>query len=176
MAAERSASMEDYLEAVEMLRSKGGAVRVKEISTLLGVKMPSVTAAMKRLSEEKLVIHEKYGRVKLTAAGKKAAREVFRRHQVLRRFFIEVLDMDPEVAAADACRIEHAISSNALERLAKLLSFVESCPHDGFLWLRNYRSYSRHGKLSGRLVKDSERAVSSGGCRESNPEKIEEEC
>ena len=43
----KSASMEDYLEAVVMLGKKDGSVGVKEISTLLGVKMPSVTAAMR---------------------------------------------------------------------------------------------------------------------------------
>lgn len=146
MTKEQSASMEDYLEAIEMLRSKGSAVRVKEISALLGVKMPSVTAAMKRLSEDGMVIHERYGQIKLTLAGKKAARDVFRRHEVLRQFLIGILDMDPKMAAEDACRIEHAISSIALERLAKFLSFVESCPPDKIPWLGDYRFYLEHGK------------------------------
>jgi DtxR family Mn-dependent transcriptional regulator len=140
--------MEDYLEAVEMLHSKGSAVRVKEISELLGVKMPSVTAAMKRLSEERMVVYERYGRIKLTSAGRKAAREVFRRHEVLQRFLVEVLGMDSETAAGDACRMEHAISSGTLERLAKLLSFVESCPDDGVSWLRDYRRHIEQGGVS----------------------------
>jgi DtxR family Mn-dependent transcriptional regulator len=147
MTIEKSASMEDYLEAVEMLRSKDGAVRVKEISTLLGVKMPSVTAAMKRLSEERMVIYERYGRIKLTNAGKKAAKDVFRRHEILRRFLIGVLDMDPETAAEDACRMEHVISPTTLERLDKFQSFVESCPHEKIPWLGNYRYYLKRGEL-----------------------------
>ena len=147
MTIEKSASMEDYLEAVEMLRSKDGSVRVKEISTLLGVKMPSVTAAMKRLSEERMVIYEKYGRIKLTNAGKKAAKDVFRRHEILRRFLIGVLDMDPETAAEDACRMEHVVSPTTLERLAQFQSFVESCPHDKIPWLGDYRHYLKHGEL-----------------------------
>jgi DtxR family Mn-dependent transcriptional regulator len=150
--------MEDYLEAVEMLRSKGSAVRVKEISALLGVKMPSVTAAMKRLSEEGLVAHERYGRVKLTAAGKRAARDVFRRHEVLRQFFIGILDMDPETADEDACRIEHAISATALDRLARLLSFVESIPREGISWLSSYRHHLEHGGLPKRSTKTAEGA------------------
>ena len=128
MAREQSASMEDYLEAVQMLGSTGGAARVKEISTLLGVKMPSVTAGIKRLADEKLVIHERYGRVRLTPAGEKTAREIFRRHEVLRRFLIQVLDVDPQTAAEDACRMEHAVSSHTMDRLTRFLGFVESSP------------------------------------------------
>jgi DtxR family Mn-dependent transcriptional regulator len=143
----KSASMEDYLEAVEMLRSRGRPVRINEISKLLGVKMPSVTAAMKRLSEEKMVIYEKYGRIQLTPAGKKAAQDVFRRHEILRRFLIDVLDMDPEKAAEDACRMEHAISATALERLAKLQSLVQSYPDDRIPWLSSYRRYLEYGEL-----------------------------
>lgn len=145
MKIEKSASMEDYLEAVEMLRSKGLAVRVKEISKLLGVKMPSVTAAMKRLAEEGMVIYERYGQIKLTAAGRKVAKAVFRRHEILRRFLIGVLDIDPVTAAEDACRIEHAISSTTVERLAKFQSFVESCPGDKIPWLSSYRRYLERG-------------------------------
>jgi DtxR family transcriptional regulator, Mn-dependent transcriptional regulator len=147
MTVEQSASMEDYLKAVEMLRSKGGAVRIKEISALLGVKMPSVTAAMKRLSEDRLVVHERYGRVKLTPAGKKLARDVFRRHDVLRRFLIGILDMDPQTAAEDACRIEHVISTIAFERLDKFLSFVESFPQDKIPWLSNYQRYLERSEM-----------------------------
>ncbi|MBN1566570.1 MAG: metal-dependent transcriptional regulator [Acidobacteria bacterium] len=147
MTAEQSASMEDYLEAVEILHSKGIAPRVKEISALLGVKMPSVTAAMKRLSEEKMVVYERYGWIKLTSAGKKAAKDIFRRHEVLRQFLVEVLDMDPKTAAEDACRMEHAISSNALERFARFLSYVEYCSNEKMPWLSNYRRYLKHGQL-----------------------------
>ena len=147
MNRDQTASMEDYLESVAMLRSRGKAVRVKEISMALGVKMPSVTAALKRLSDEGLVVHEKYGRVKLTPTGEKAAKDVFRRHEVLRRFLVGVLDIDPETAEEDACRMEHNISPISLERLAQFLSFAESCPHDEPTWLGNYRYYLEHGEL-----------------------------
>ncbi len=147
---EQSASMEDYLEAVQMLGSKGNAVRVKEVSALLGVKMPSVTAAMKRLSEDKMVIYERYGRIKLTSAGKKAARNILRRHEVLRRFLIGVLGMDPATAAEDACRMEHVISSTTLQRLTKFLSFVESSPRKKIPWLAHYRHYSPASKSNRR--------------------------
>ena len=147
MRSEQTASMEDYLEAVAMLRSRGKAVRVKEISQALGVKMPSVTAALRKLSEEGLVEHERYGRVKLTPAGDRTARNVFHRHEVLRRFLTDVLDMDPTTAREDACRMEHSVSPATLERFSKFLSFVEACPEDMPPWLGNYQHYVQCGEL-----------------------------
>ena len=143
----RTASMEDYLEAVAVLRREGRRVRVKQISMALGVKMPSVTAALKKLSDEGLVEHERYGYVRLTAEGQKAAREVFHRHEVLRHFLSDVLNIDADIAQGDACRMEHSISSTTLERLAKFLDFVDACPQGEPSWLTNYGYYVEHGEL-----------------------------
>lgn len=143
----QSASMEDYLEAVVVLRDEGKAVRVKQIGEVLGVKMPSVTAALRKLSEEGLVEHEPYGYVELTAEGDKAAKDIFHRHEVLRHFLSEVLSIDPQTSQEDACKMEHAISSATLERLAKFVEFIEACPKGEPPWLANYIYYLKHGKL-----------------------------
>lgn len=147
MVKEQSASMEDYLEAVVVLRDEGKVVRVKQIGQALGVKMPSVTAALKKLSEEGLVKHERYGYVELTPKGSKAAKEIFHRHEVLRRFLSEVLNIDSQVAQEDACRMEHAISSTTLGRLAKFMEFIEACPKGEPTWLANYSYFLKHGQI-----------------------------
>jgi DtxR family transcriptional regulator, Mn-dependent transcriptional regulator len=71
-----SASMENYLEAIATLGPGKKVVRVKQISDMLGVRMPSVTSALKKLSEQDLVEHERYGHIKLTPEGARVAREV----------------------------------------------------------------------------------------------------
>lgn len=142
-----TASMEDYLEAIAVLRGGGEAVRVKQISLALGVTMPSVTVALRKLSEESLVEHEKYGYVRLTPKGDKTAKEVFHRHEVLRHFLADVLNIAPQIAQEDACRMEHFISSVSLERLAKFMEFVAACPQDEPSWLRNYSYYLEHGEI-----------------------------
>ena len=147
MKREQTASMEDYLEAVSILCREGKVVRVKQISQALGVKMPSVTAALRKLSEEGLVKHEPYGYVELTTEGDEAAKNIFHRHEVLRHFLRDVLSIDPQTAQEDACRIEHAISSASLERLAKFVEFVAACPQDKPSWLKNYSYYLKHGVL-----------------------------
>ncbi len=147
MEREQSASMEDYLEAVAMLREEGKAVRVKQISYALGVKMPSVTAALRKLSEGGLVEHKRYGCVELTAKGDKVAKDIFHRHEILRHFLTDVLSIEPHIAQEDACRMEHAISSISLEKLARFIEFVEACPQGEPTWLKNYGYYLEHGEL-----------------------------
>jgi DtxR family Mn-dependent transcriptional regulator len=144
---EQSASMEDYLEAIAKLGERNKAVRVKQLSERLGVKMPSVTSALKKLSEQELVEHERYGHVKLTHAGRKLARDVIGRHEALTRFFGQALGIDGKTAEEDACKIEHVISSLSMERLAKFVEFIEACPQGGTNFPSRYEYYLEHGEL-----------------------------
>jgi DtxR family Mn-dependent transcriptional regulator len=144
---EQTASMEDYLEAVAMLRGKGKVVRVSQISRKLKVKMPSVTSALKKLSEQELVEHERYGHIKLTPKGDKVARDVIYRHNALTRFFAQALGIDRETAEEDACRIEHVISPLSMDRLAKFVEFIETCPLGSTNFPSRYEYYLEHGAL-----------------------------
>jgi DtxR family Mn-dependent transcriptional regulator len=144
---DRSASMEDYLEAIAKLGEKRKAVRVKQLSERLGVKMPSVTSALKKLSEQELVEHERYGQIKLTAEGGRVARDVIGRHEALTRFFAQALGINRETAEQDACKIEHVISPLGMERLARFVEFIEACPQGGTNFPSRYGYYLEHGEL-----------------------------
>jgi DtxR family Mn-dependent transcriptional regulator len=144
---EQTASMEDYLEAVAMLQENDKVVRVSQISRKLKVKMPSVTSALKKLSKQQLVEHERYGRIKLTTEGNKIAGEVLRRHKALTRFFTEALGIDQETAEEDACKIEHVISPSSMERLAKFVEFIGACPLGRANFPSRYEYYLEHGEL-----------------------------
>jgi DtxR family Mn-dependent transcriptional regulator len=143
---EQTASMEDYLEAVAMLRGKGKVVKVSQISRKLKVKMPSVTSALKKLSEQGLVEHEKYGHIKLTLEGDVVARDVIRRHEALTRFFVQALSIDRQTAEEDACKIEHVISPLSLERVIKFIEFLEACPLGEANFPKRYQYYLEHGQ------------------------------
>jgi DtxR family Mn-dependent transcriptional regulator len=147
MLNEQTASMEDYLEAIARLREDGKVVRVKHISQVLNVKMPSVTSALKKLSREGLVRHQPYGDIELTSQGDEAARDVISRHKALSSFFSQALDIDPGTAEEDACKIEHVISPLSLERLTKLLEFIQACPLRDTGFPGRYKYYLEHGKL-----------------------------
>ena len=152
MISEQTASMEDYLEAIAKLNEEETSVRVTQISKRLGVRKPSVTAALQRLAEDGLVKHRRYGLVELTPKGRRIAEEVMRRHEVLFHFLSEVLDIDPEIAQEDACRMEHSLSPASLERLAKFVEFVLTCPKGEPVWHKGFKYYFEHGERDQELV------------------------
>ena len=152
-----TASMEDYLEAVAMLQGNDKVVRVSQISRKLKVKMPSVTSALKKLSEQKLVEHERYGHIKLTPEGDKVARDVIRRHEALTHFFVQALSIDRQTAEEDACKIEHVISPLSLERVIKFIEFIEACPLGEANFPKRYQYYLEHGQPPEECRERSER-------------------
>jgi len=142
----QTASMEDYLETIAMLKEEGKPVTVTAISKMMGVKKPSVDWALTKLSVTGLVLHEKYGDVELTAEGAKIAEDVYHRHKILRRFLVDILDVDPEIAEQDACRMEHVLSGASLSRLEKFIEFVLNCPRGNPEWLAGFNYYVLHGE------------------------------
>lgn len=112
-----SSNMEDYLEAVSLCANSEGIARVSDIRDMLGVKTPSVTGAMKILAEEGYVLHQPYGGIELTAKGRRAAEDVKKRHAILSRFLVQVIGVSPKIADMDACKMEHAVSRETLEKL-----------------------------------------------------------
>ncbi|MEA1965014.1 MAG: metal-dependent transcriptional regulator [Candidatus Aerophobetes bacterium] len=119
-------TMEDYLEVISNLKKIKQVVRVKNIAQELKIKMPSVSETLKFLSKERLVRHERYGKIELTKKGNELAEEVKSRHRTLFKFLNEVLEIDPETANEDACKMEHSISAITLKRLMEFLESVKS--------------------------------------------------
>jgi DtxR family Mn-dependent transcriptional regulator len=147
METKHSASMEDYLESILMLGEGREAVRVSQMSKALGVKMPSVTSALTKLSQQGLVEHKRYGQVRLTPEGERVAEDVFHRHEALRHLLTEILHIDPEIAVEDACKMEHSVSPATQERLAKFIDFVLSRPKVQPEWLKMFERYVNYGEI-----------------------------
>ena len=136
-----SASLEDYLEAIFHTVDTKGAARAKDIVQRMGVNNSSVTQALRLLSEKELVNYTPYDLITLTESGEKIALDVVRRHQVLRRFLLEVLGLPEPEADEGACRMEHAISGPILERLVQFVDYFETCPLNGVRWDENIGFY-----------------------------------
>ncbi len=120
-----STSLEDYLEAILNLERTQRVARVKDIADLLGVKMPSVTAAMKSLRDRDLINYERNSYISLTDNGLQAAESVRRRHRILRSFLQNVLLLSPEEAQEQACRIEHSIDAVTADRIAACTRYLD---------------------------------------------------
>ena len=114
-----TASAEDYLEAIFILSQNAGStpVRVTDLATFLAVSKPSVTHAVSALKDKGLLEHEAYGGILLTPAGESCAANVLRRHNMIKRFLVHSLGVSEENAESDACRMEHILSAETVEKM-----------------------------------------------------------
>ncbi len=150
-------TMEDYLEAIYNLSQEKRVVRVKDIAKRLGVKMPTVTNMLKTLSERGMIDYEKYEYLELTGKGSYIGSQIDQRHQTLKAFLSDILQIDRDQADEDACKMEHAVSPTTLERMVEFMEFVEDCPRGGMDWLAYFDEYRRHGKSRERCLERMKR-------------------
>lgn len=109
-------SAEDYLEAILCLRLRQGNVRSIDIANELNFSKPSVSVAMKKLRESGYIQMDHDGSITLLPAGEEIAQRIYERHQLLTDFFVR-LGVNPQVAAADACKVEHDLSSETFQKI-----------------------------------------------------------
>jgi DtxR family Mn-dependent transcriptional regulator len=144
-----SESLEDYLETILALEQTYKVARVKDIAQKLGVLRGSVTGALKSLAEKELIHYEPYSFITLTRKGASIAREITRRHAVIKNFLKNVLLLDPEKAEENACRMEHVMDKMAIDRLVQFIEYVQYCPRTGEDWIQafvKYYSKNEHDK------------------------------
>jgi Mn-dependent DtxR family transcriptional regulator len=111
-------SAENYLETILILSKKKPVVRSVDIAEELGFKKSSVSVAMKNLREKQHITVTKEGYIYLTKSGQEIAEMIYERHEYLSNWLVK-LGVSPEIAAADACRIEHVISKESFEAIKK---------------------------------------------------------
>jgi DtxR family Mn-dependent transcriptional regulator len=145
MATERT---EDYLETLEEIIEKKGYAKVKDVSKILGVGPSSVTEMFQKLNKMKYINYEKYGGVTLTPKGKKLAKDIKRKHKMLQDFLL-ILGVDNVIADEDACRIEHVLNPETLDRLTKFVEFVNMKEEGGPMWLDHFKYYYETGEYIG---------------------------
>ena len=104
-------SGEMYLESIYVLQQKG-AVRSVDVSEHMGYSKPSVSRAVGLLKQGGYILVDKDGFITLTEEGVNHARKIYERHTILSTLLV-ALGVDPQVAAEDACRLEHAISDQS---------------------------------------------------------------
>ena len=109
-------SSEDYLEAILMLSKKLPVVRSVDIATEMDFKKSSVSVAMKNLREKGHITVTDAGYIYLTDSGKEIAEMIYERHDVLTHYLIS-LGVPEDIAAEDACKIEHIISKESFQAI-----------------------------------------------------------
>ncbi|HKM13637.1 MAG TPA: metal-dependent transcriptional regulator [Candidatus Methanomethylophilaceae archaeon] len=116
-----SGNREDYL--IEILRmTKGeGKVKTNDLANKLKVSPASVSEMIKVLSDEGFVKYAKYRGAELTSSGLEYARKLRRKHDLMERFLIDVLDMEQGAAHDEAHKMEHAISDDSAHRICRII-------------------------------------------------------
>ena len=111
-------SAENYLETILVLSKKLPVVRSVDIANELDFKKSSVSIAMKNLREKNQITVTDAGYIYLTDEGKAIAEMIYERHELITDLLVK-LGVDEEIAAEDACRIEHVISKESFDAVRK---------------------------------------------------------
>jgi DtxR family transcriptional regulator, Mn-dependent transcriptional regulator len=122
-------AVQDYLKEIHKLRMEGRRATTSAIAERIGVRPPSVTAMLKRLSALGLAEHQPYRGVELTPAGERVALEVIRHHRLLEQYLSQALGMSLDEVHSEADRLEHALSEELEARIDSSLGYPTHDPH-----------------------------------------------
>ena len=109
-------SGEMYLEAIHVLSGKQTMVRSVDVSEYLGYSKPSVSRAVGLLKNGGYLTVDRDGGLNLTESGREIAEKIYERHTLLTKLLIH-MGVSEETAAADACKLEHAISDESFRAI-----------------------------------------------------------
>lgn len=111
-------SAENYLETILVLSHSLPVVRSVDIANEMGFKKSSVSVAMKNLRENGYILVSDSGFITLTDSGMEIAEMIYERHTLLSTW-LETLGVDKEIAAQDACKMEHVISKESFDAIKR---------------------------------------------------------
>ena len=112
-------SGENYLETILILHNKNNFVRSIDIANELSYTKPSISRAMSILKENGYIIMQPNGNIILTETGAAKAAAIYERHNLISKFLKGTLGISEELAAQDACRIEHIISQETFDEIKR---------------------------------------------------------
>lgn len=118
-------SLEDYLETILILSRRLSDVRSIDVANEMNFSKPSVSVAMKNLRSRGYITVSEDGYLHLTDKGREVAENVYERHTLLTDWLV-YLGVDPGIAAADACKMEHDITPESYEAMKKCISSLLS--------------------------------------------------
>jgi DtxR family transcriptional regulator, Mn-dependent transcriptional regulator len=121
--------VQDYLKTIYELRGDNDRATTNALATQLGVEAGSVTGMLKKLSDLKLIDYVPYQGARLTLAGEKIALEVIRHHRLLELYLMQAMGYSWDQVHAEADKLEHAISEEFEDTIARILGNPTTDPH-----------------------------------------------
>jgi DtxR family Mn-dependent transcriptional regulator len=132
---------EDYLRTIHKIIEQQGFAKTGDIALELNIKPASVFEMLNKLQKLNLVIHEKYGEVKLTENGLSIAEAIRKRHDTFRKF-LEIILVPHEIAIRDANILEHKLDYKTILQFAKFVDFM-TLERPGLIrrWIESFKGY-----------------------------------
>ena len=121
---------QDYLKVIWTAQEwSHEKVSTKLLAERLGVSASTASESVRKLADQGLVDHEKYGAVTLTDAGRRAALAMVRRHRLMETFLVRELGYSWDEVHDEAEVLEHAVSDRMLDRIDAKLGHPTRDPH-----------------------------------------------
>ena len=123
---------EDYLRAIYHLQEEQDntvGVSSVDIHKYLHISKSSVSEMIRKLTADKLINSELYGKITLTKKGFSHAKDITRKHRIIEVFLTEILKIKLEKVHEEAHRLEHAFSDESIESICKMIKNTKNCPH-----------------------------------------------
>lgn len=117
-------SLEDYLEFIYFFISENKDIKAVDIANKFSISRASVSEALIRLADMDFIIYEGRKGIKITQKGMEEAKKIINKHRILLKFFNQVLNIEYKKANENACKIEHVIDDEVLN---KIQLFSEFC-------------------------------------------------
>ena len=112
-----SSGLEDYIEAIYIAHINDKPLKGAELARQLNISRASVSEALSKLVSKELINYNSYETISITEKGIKEAKKVYQKHNIIKDFFTNVLNIEKEEASENACKIEHIISQNILDKM-----------------------------------------------------------
>jgi Mn-dependent DtxR family transcriptional regulator len=121
-----SHSAAHHLTTIQFLLDEFGYARVSDVARHLGITRGSVSVTLKGLRQRGLVIEDEHKHLGLSDEGIRIARGIHIKRILIQTLFHDILGIDAELAEQDACKVEHLLSDETAEAVARLLQKIES--------------------------------------------------
>lgn len=123
-----SSGLEDYLEVIYLADLNNQQLKGAELARKLNISRASVSEALAKLVTKKLVTYNSYEAIHITQLGIEEAKKVYEKHSTLEIFFEKIIGADKNEASENACKIEHIISQNLLEKIKEFTKYCQANP------------------------------------------------
>ncbi|KIP53232.1 metal-dependent transcriptional regulator [Leucobacter komagatae] len=125
-----TASMQNYLKVIWSLEEWSDTpITNSAIAEAAGVRLSTVSDALRKLADSGLIDHQRYGTVTLTPEGRELAVVMTRRHRLIETFLVRMLDYSWDEVHDEADRLEHAVSDELVNRIDRVLDYPKRDPH-----------------------------------------------